>query len=156
VATVAGWIPPGAHVAEFYAGCGALGLGLLRGSAQVRFNELSAHGLQGLALGVAARPAGEHRRARIEAGPAAGCLGLLSDASAVIVDPPRKGLDAELLAALAAAPPERLVYVSCDRTSFARDSRQLLADGRMRLTELVAYALFPNTHHVELAARFET
>lgn len=155
VAKVASWLSQSTDVAEFYAGCGALGLGLLRGGARVQFNELNEHGLRGLELGLAARPAEERSRARVEAGPAASCLGLLANASAVIVDPPRKGLDAELLGALAAAPPPRLVYVSCDRATFARDARRLLEAGRMRLTELLVYALFPHTHHVELAARFE-
>ena len=155
VAKVASWLSQSTSVAEFYAGCGALGLGLLRGGASVRFNEMNAHGLRGLELGLAARPADERRRARIEAGPAAACLGLLADAGAVIVDPPRKGLDAELLAALAATPPARLVYVSCDRATFARDAKRLLAAGKMRLSDLAVYTLFPHTHHLELAARFE-
>jgi tRNA/tmRNA/rRNA uracil-C5-methylase (TrmA/RlmC/RlmD family) len=155
VERVAGWIPDGARVAEYHAGCGAVGLGLLRSCSSVAMNELSEHGRRGLELGVAARPAAEGERARIEAGAAGERLDLLRDADAVVVDPPRKGLEEALLAGLVAARPGTLAYVSCDRTSFARDARRLLGDGGFRLRALTAYGLFPYTHHVEIAAHFE-
>jgi tRNA/tmRNA/rRNA uracil-C5-methylase (TrmA/RlmC/RlmD family) len=155
VERVAGWIPDGARVAEYHAGCGALGLGLLRRSASVTFNEVSKHGRRGLELGVAARPAPEQERARIEAGAAGERLDLLRNADAVVVDPPRKGLEDALLEGLVAARPDSLAYVSCDRISFTRDARRLLGDGGFALRRLTAYALFPYTHHVEIAAHFE-
>jgi tRNA/tmRNA/rRNA uracil-C5-methylase (TrmA/RlmC/RlmD family) len=156
VERVAGWVPDASRVAEFYAGCGAIGLGLLRRCGAVAFNERSEHGLRGLELGLAARPPEERARARVAAGPAADCLVELDHADAVIVDPPRRGLDTTVVLALAQKPPKLLAYVSCDVDSFARDTERLLASGRTRLRELVAFALFPNTEHVEIAARFES
>ena len=82
-------------------------------------------------------------------------LGALDGADVAIVDPPRTGLEAALVTALAAAPPARVVYVSCDLGSFARDAEALLSSGRLRLAALEAWALFPNTEHVETLARFE-
>ena len=155
VERVASWIPDGARVAEFYAGCGAIGLGLLPRSTAVTFNERSEYALRGLELGLARRPAEERGRARVEAGPAAERVDALAGADAVVVDPPRKGLDPALLEALVQAPPRQLAYVSCAVDSFARDAERLLADGRVRLRELTAFASFPYTQHVEIAARFE-
>jgi 23S rRNA (uracil1939-C5)-methyltransferase len=155
VARVHDWTPAGARVVELYAGCGAIGLGLLARSASLTFVESAPDAVRGLALGLAARPAEERGRARVIAAPADAAIEALAGAGVVIADPPRKGLDPGVAAALAAAPPARLVYVSCDLDSFARDAARLTAPGGLRLAELVACDLFPNTRHVETLARFE-
>ena len=156
VERIHGWVPSGRRVAELYAGCGPIGLGLLARSSAVALNEQSEGGLRGLALGLAARPAAERARARIAPGAAGEVAAeLLAGADVAIVDPPRKGLDAAALAALSAAPPAMLAYVSCDLDSFERDAAALLSGGRLRLAELAAYDLVPNTEHVETLARFE-
>ena len=78
-------------MAELYAGCGAIGLGLLaRRCRELRLNEASPDALAGLARGLAARPAGERARAR-PAGPASAALEALAGADVVIVGPPRRG-----------------------------------------------------------------
>jgi tRNA/tmRNA/rRNA uracil-C5-methylase (TrmA/RlmC/RlmD family) len=71
----------------------------------------------------------------------------------VIADPPRKGLDAELVSALCRERPTRFAYVSCDIDSFERDVAQLLP--AFRLTQLEAFDLFPHTEHLETLAVFE-
>jgi tRNA/tmRNA/rRNA uracil-C5-methylase (TrmA/RlmC/RlmD family) len=148
-------VPDGARVAELYAGCGPIGLGLLERCAEVRFNEVAPHGLVGLERGLAERPEAERARARIAAGPAAERLDVLEGADTVIVDPPRRGLDAPVLEALASRPPRRLLYASCGLASFERDAHRLLEAG-LRLTHLAAWNLFPYTDHVETAATFES
>jgi tRNA/tmRNA/rRNA uracil-C5-methylase (TrmA/RlmC/RlmD family) len=148
-------VPEGERVAELYAGCGPIGLGLLARAAQVVFVESAPEALRGLALGVAARPACERARARIVAAEAGGALEALASAEVVIVDPPRKGLDPALLDALCGAPPRLLVYVSCDLDSFEAQARRLLAGGRLRLAALEAWALFPQTAHLELVSVWE-
>jgi tRNA/tmRNA/rRNA uracil-C5-methylase (TrmA/RlmC/RlmD family) len=72
----------------------------------------------------------------------------------VIVDPPRTGLSKAVVEVLAARGGARLVYVSCDPPTLARDARALL-DGNYRLTSVRAFDLFPNTPHVETLAVFE-
>jgi 23S rRNA (uracil1939-C5)-methyltransferase len=155
VEQVSRWIPDGAQVAEFYAGCGSIGLGLLSRSAAVTFNERSEHGLRGLELGLARRPADERGRARVAAGPAGDHIDALAGSDSVVVDPPRRGLDPALLGCLVATPPKRLAYVSCDVASFVRDAGVLLERAGTRLRELTAFALFPYTEHTEVAACFE-
>ncbi len=149
------WVPDGATVTELYAGCGSIGLGLLGRCAFVCFVESAPDAVRGLGLGLAARPPGERARARVRAASADDAVDALRAADLVIADPPRKGLDARVLEALSVAPPARLVYLSCDLDSFERDAMRLVASGRLRLAELIACDLFPNTHHVETLARFE-
>lgn len=155
VARVHALVPSGARVAEYYSGVGPIGLGLLARAAHVAFVESAPGGVRGLELGIAARPAAERARATVIAREAGASLDLLEGADVAIVDPPRKGLDGALTAALAQAPPRRLVYVSCDPGSLARDAALLRAGGRLALVSLEAFALFPNTEHVETLAVFE-
>jgi 23S rRNA (uracil1939-C5)-methyltransferase len=145
-------VSDGARVAEYYCGVGPIGLGLLRRAAHVAFVESAPGAVRGLELGLAARPATERARAAVFADEASAALAALYRADVAIVDPPRKGLDAALVAALAAAPPARVVYVSCDVDSLRRDLALLRAPGRLRLASLEAWALFPNTEHVETLA----
>ena len=65
-----------------------------------------------------------------------------------VVDPPRKGLNAQAIAALTAFAPRRIVYVSCDPATLARDVALLKAEG-FRLTSAQAVDLFPRCAHVE-------
>jgi 23S rRNA (uracil1939-C5)-methyltransferase len=71
-----------------------------------------------------------------------------------IVDPPRTGMSRAALAGVIAAVPRRIVYVSCDVATLARDARRLL-DANYGLTHLEALDLFPNTPHVEAIAVFD-
>ena len=150
---VAAWVPDGAVVTELYAGCGALGLGLVGRAAHVVFNEAAPGGIAGLELGIAALAPDERARTEIRPGPAAGCLDALPGADVVIVDPPRKGIDAAVLARLVETPPARLVVVSCSLDAFLREAEALR--GSLALRVLVPFALFPHTDHVETAALFE-
>jgi tRNA/tmRNA/rRNA uracil-C5-methylase (TrmA/RlmC/RlmD family) len=77
------------------------------------------------------------------------------DADVVIADPPRKGLDRELVEQLVADPPARFVYVSCGLDSFLADTARLTASGALRLSDLRAFNLMPYTEHVETVACFE-
>jgi 23S rRNA (uracil1939-C5)-methyltransferase len=154
VARVHAWVPEGASVTEFHAGCGAIGLGLLPRVARIAFNEANADALAGLARGIAARPAAEQARAEVLPG-AAAVHAARADAEVVIVDPPRQGLEPALLDRLVREPPARLVVVSCNLDAFLREARALLDAGRVRLAEVVPFALFPHTTHVETVARFD-
>jgi 23S rRNA (uracil1939-C5)-methyltransferase len=66
----------------------------------------------------------------------------------VLVDPPRAGLSREALDLLVEAAPERLVYVSCDPATLARDGKRLKAAG-YKLESVTPIDLFPQTYHIE-------
>ncbi len=73
---------------------------------------------------------------------------------AAVVDPPSAGLSRETMTGLARLVVGRLVYVSGDPASLARDCRQLLADG-FRLRGLQPLDLAPHTSYITTVARFE-
>ncbi|ASA25619.1 23S rRNA (uracil(1939)-C(5))-methyltransferase RlmD [Paenibacillus donghaensis] len=66
----------------------------------------------------------------------------------IVVDPPRKGCDARLLDTILEMKPERVVYVSCNPSTLARDLR-VLEDGGYRTVEVQPVDMFPHTVHVE-------
>ena len=66
----------------------------------------------------------------------------------VVVDPPRKGLNADAIAAMLKMAPRRIVYVSCDPATLARDVA-LLKEGGYRVRSAQAADLFPRCAHVE-------
>jgi 23S rRNA (uracil1939-C5)-methyltransferase len=70
------------------------------------------------------------------------------NANVVILDPPRKGCSPELLETVAQIAPTRIVYVSCDPATLARDCALLLEKG-YKVTEVTPVDLFPRTAHVE-------
>ncbi|MGA2974449.1 MAG: class I SAM-dependent RNA methyltransferase [Spirochaetia bacterium] len=78
--------------------------------------------------------------------PGAGAL------DAVIVDPPRPGLGVEVREYLAAAAPRRLVYVSCNPVTLARDLGALIIGGYI-LEEMRLFDFYPQTSHVEAVAK---
>ena len=69
-------------------------------------------------------------------------------ADVVVVDPPRKGLNADTIEALSRFAPRRIVYVSCDPATLARDVA-LLKERGYRLQNALAADLFPRCAHVE-------
>ncbi len=70
---------------------------------------------------------------------------------AVLLDPPRAGIDPIAMAALIEAAPRQIVYVSCDPATLARDMQKLVAAGYI-LESVTPFDLFPQTYHVECIA----
>jgi 23S rRNA (uracil1939-C5)-methyltransferase len=71
----------------------------------------------------------------------------------VIVDPPRTGMSKQAMAGVVRLRASRVVYVSCDIATLARDARVLL-DAGYRIAGAQAFDLFPNTAHVETVIAF--
>jgi len=72
----------------------------------------------------------------------------------MLIDPPREGA-IELVRALGSNGPRRIVYVSCNPATLARDAAVLVADGGYRFVSAGAFNMFPHTAHVESIALFE-
>jgi len=73
-----------------------------------------------------------------------------SEATALIVDPPAEGLSAEVIDTILANPPARIVYVSCDPPTLARDLKRLAA--RFELDHVQPVDMFPQTAEIESVA----
>ena len=72
----------------------------------------------------------------------------------IVVDPPRTGLSPAALAGVLRWNPARIVYVSCDPPTLARDAKAIVSGG-WELTSIEAFDFFPNTPHVETLAVFD-
>ncbi|OWA33977.1 23S rRNA (uracil(1939)-C(5))-methyltransferase RlmD [Saccharibacillus sp. O16] len=72
----------------------------------------------------------------------------------IVVDPPRKGCDPRLLETILEMNPERVVYVSCNPATLARDLR-VLEDGGFKTVKVQPVDMFPQTVHVEAVALLE-
>jgi 23S rRNA (uracil1939-C5)-methyltransferase len=130
----------GTRVVEGYSGIGILGRELARRGGRVVGVEID-----GNAVCDARRGAPEGFEA-VQGGMERILPGLLP-ADLVILNPPRAGLDPEIPRVLTTTPPPRLVYVSCDPATLARDLNRL---GRgYEVTDLRCFDLFPQTGHVE-------
>ncbi|GAK00075.1 23S rRNA (uracil(1939)-C(5))-methyltransferase RlmD [Geomicrobium sp. JCM 19055] len=76
-------------------------------------------------------------------------------ADVFVVDPPRKGCDPALLETMIQMKPERIVYVSCNPATLARDLKVLAEDGGYVVKEITPVDMFPQTTHVESVAWLE-
>ncbi|MBA3827183.1 MAG: class I SAM-dependent RNA methyltransferase, partial [Ktedonobacterales bacterium] len=72
--------------------------------------------------------------------------------AAIVLDPPRMGCLPDMLRAILLRQIPRVVYVSCDPTTLARDLATLTADGIYRLHTVQPLDMFPQTHHIECIA----
>jgi tRNA/tmRNA/rRNA uracil-C5-methylase (TrmA/RlmC/RlmD family) len=73
-------------------------------------------------------------------------------ATAVLLDPPRKGCRPEVLKALRETQPKQIIYVSCHPATMARDLNILCGEGVFELVHVVPLDMFPQTSHVESVA----
>lgn len=77
-------------------------------------------------------------------------LGIIPDV--VLLDPPRKGCEANVIKSLLSLKPSRIVYVSCKVATLSRDLKLLCEHGLYKLTRVQPADFFPQTAHVEAAA----
>jgi 23S rRNA (uracil1939-C5)-methyltransferase len=143
-----GRFAPGERVLDLYCGAGNFAFPVARRGASVE-------GVERNATAVAAARANAARlgfgHSTFRCAPVAHALrDIRGDVHAAILDPPRAGA-ADVLPALAALRPQRVVYVSCDPATLARDARTLVRLG-YRLARVQPIDLFPQTFHVESVA----
>jgi 23S rRNA (uracil1939-C5)-methyltransferase len=134
----------GRHVWDLYAGVGETTAALARAGAEVESVESDRR-----AVAEAERrgPRATRHAARVEA-----VVERMGRPALAVTNPPRTGMDAAVASALERASPARVVYVSCDPATLARDLTRLPS---YRLSDLRAFDLFPQTAHVETVAVLE-
>jgi tRNA/tmRNA/rRNA uracil-C5-methylase (TrmA/RlmC/RlmD family) len=81
-------------------------------------------------------------------------LGNIKNIDIIILDPPRNGVSKQVINQIIEKKPRSIIYVSCDPTSLARDSKVLLSNNYF-LNNIVGLDLFPMTHHIECVASFK-
>jgi 23S rRNA (uracil1939-C5)-methyltransferase len=138
---------PGDRVVDGYAGIGALTCRL--SLAGVRVTAVEAHPGAASDLRANASAAGGEPVHVLEL-PAERVDWRRPRPDAVVVNPPRSGCAPAVLDSIARSSARRLVYVSCDPTTLARDVRRL--GNAWRLESIRAFDLFPQTAHVETVA----
>jgi 23S rRNA (uracil1939-C5)-methyltransferase len=138
---------------DLYSGTGAISLLLARRAARVYGIELSAAAVADAMRNARANGidnctflAGEVRHVLPE------LMAQGVRAAVVVADPPRAGFHPKALRALARLEPERIVYVSCNPATLARDVGDLVRDG-FRLQWVQPVDMFPQTPHIEAVAR---
>ena len=150
VAHVAGQVDNGARVSDLYAGTGlfSVPLAVVRrarvtavegdraASIDLKWNVRDA-GVEAVATSV------EHYTGRSHAKP-----------DAIVVDPPRTGMSKDALSGILGMAAARIVYVSCDVATLARDTRRII-DAGYTIARADAFDMFPNTPHVETVVVFK-
>lgn len=151
-AHVVAQVPEGAKVLELFAGAGTLTLAYESKAGELVVSEGEGPSLELLRLSLGEK----QRAARFEPGAAATVTARLASSGErfdhLVLDPPRAGVR-EAVDAIARLQAPTVTWVACDAATFARDAARMVAQGYV-LKEVVPFDLFPQTHHVELVARF--
>jgi 23S rRNA (uracil1939-C5)-methyltransferase len=145
VASLLGGVREG-RVLDLYAGAGNFALPLARRCGEVVAVEGEPRAFADLRRNVrgSALPNVRAVKSRVEAYRPVGRF------DAVVLDPPRSGLSPKALSLVRGIAAGRVLYVSCNPSTLARDVRSL--SDRYDLAELSMHDFFPNTHHVEALA----
>jgi 23S rRNA (uracil1939-C5)-methyltransferase len=135
------WIPADKPVVDMYAGVGTIGLTI--GGENVTLVEIDEHAVREMRRNIAERGAS----ATAVLTPSEHALEHITDEATIILDPPRAGLHSAVTEQLLAVKPHRIVYLSCNPVTQARDVAQLLES--YAIVDQKGYNFFPRTPHIE-------
>ncbi len=143
------WVPQGASVLDLYSGTGSIALWIASGATEVTGIEENRASVE------AARTAAKLNKinnVKFVTGDTAQILPAMTQKgySVAVVDPPRKGLDSNVIRTILDSSLQRLIYVSCNPQSLARDIT--LFKGRFSVVSVQGFDMFPHTEHVECVA----
>ena len=135
------WVPADRPTVDMYSGVGTIGLTI--GSPDTVLVELNEHAVREMQRNIA--DLGRSATAVLAASEQA--LEHITSERTIILDPPRAGLHADVVARLLDQAPERIIYLSCNPTTQARDVALLLE--KYQITHTQGYNFFPRTPHIE-------
>ena len=142
-------------VLDAYCGAGTISLALARQARRVIGVELNAKAIEDAKQNAARN--GLSEKTEFIAGDAPEEALRLFDKgfrpNVMVVDPPRKGVEARLLSAMVRCQPERMVYVSCNPSTLARDLKILTESGEYRVDYVQPVDMFSHTEHIESVAK---
>jgi 23S rRNA (uracil1939-C5)-methyltransferase len=140
---------------DLYSGVGDTTAALVGSGAYVESIELDAKAVEWATRRLASSRAERgSAAARLHTGRVESELGKLGEADFVVSNPPRTGMGAQVVGEILKRPPRRMVYISCDPATLARDLKQL-CEASYRLREVQGFDLFPQTAHLETVALLE-
>ena len=141
-------LKPGQTLCDLYCGAGTIGLSIAANTdgALLRGVEIVPEAIENAKYNAGLNG---FDRAKFVAGDASeNAPALISDADVIVVDPPRKGLTPSLIAELCNSDAERIVYISCNPSTLARDCALFRQHG-WNYGTVTPFDLFPRTGHVE-------
>ena len=136
------------RICECYSGMGVIGLNVAAFSKEVHCIEINPFAKQCFDRTCSSLPQEIRDKVFFHPTPMEKSLHLLKTSEVIVVDPPRKGLEASVLDAINQSQAEQLIYLSCSVNSFIRDCSQLLNNG-WNVEKAFGYLFFPGSNHVE-------
>ena len=137
------WVTPGKPAVDLYSGVGTIGLTI--GGDDITMVEINEHAVREMERNITALE--REKAARAILAPSEQALEHIKSDATIIVDPPRAGLHADVIAKLLEAAPDRIIYLSCNPVTQARDVALLAETYGIRAHR--GYNFFPRTPHIE-------
>lgn len=141
------FVMPDQPVIDLYAGVGSIGLTVTQSNQNLKLVEINQIAVNEMTKNIQ-KLGREKAQAILSA--SENILELIDGKNQIIVDPPRAGLHPKLTQKLLEQLPPRIIYLSCNPVTQARDLAQLLK--KYQLTHLKAFNFFPRTPHIEVLA----
>lgn len=138
-------VPEGAKIVDLYGGVGTIGLAAATKAKEVLGVEINASSVEQAAENAARAGLANYQAVRAPAQRLESKY--LAGADCIIVDPPRAGLEQRVVLGILAAAPQRIIYLSCNPVTQARDF-QLLSEA-YETEEVTGYDMYPGTLHLE-------
>lgn len=139
------WVPANTPVVDLYSGVGSIGLTI--GGNHVILVEINEHAVREMQRNITAL--GREGSATAVLTASEDALDYITSDATIIVDPPRAGLHAAVTERLLDQRPARIIYLSCNPVTQARDIALLTADSAYTMTHIQGYNFFPRTPHIE-------
>lgn len=137
------WVDTEKPTVDLYSGVGSIGLTI--GGKNVTMVEINEHAVREMERNITAME--REQTAKAILAPSESALEHITGDSTIILDPPRAGLHEDVVAKLLAAQPERIIYLSCNPVTQARDCLRLAEIYGIRHHQ--GYNFFPRTPHIE-------
>lgn len=139
------WIPSDKPAVDMYSGVGTIGLTI--GGDNITMVEINEHAVREMERNITAME--RQKTAKAILAPTEKALEHITGDATIIIDPPRAGLHEDVVTKLLEAKPSRIVYLSCNAVTQARDTALLCADGIYGIRAHRGYNFFPRTPHIE-------
>ena len=139
------WIPADKPAVDMYSGVGTIGLTI--GGDNITMVEINEHAVREMERNITAME--REKSAKAILAPSEQALEHITSDATIIIDPPRAGLHEDVVTKLLEAKPSRIVYLSCNAVTQARDVALLCADGTYGIRAHRGYNFFPRTPHIE-------